>query len=240
VIRDTKINISGKSVLLLSILFFLYSRHWEIAGGTWIGNRVYLTLIANNYEGLIELHAAEITQKVFSVLSRRCLVVASNCGSSPFSVLLNRPRPQLPDSHTSQPQLSSDSITNHLTPFHWLNLHSHRHFATGDLAPFIWHWRQAHWGSRPESLFSIWTLAAIVVMKHPLWREMDLSRSRSYFTTDSQSVCLGIEHPCGTPDQILLPVGMLLFEICGHVSVGRPLWREDGSAICSVITQWSE
>jgi hypothetical protein len=24
------------------------------------------------------------------------------------------------------------------------------------------------------------------------------------------------------------------------VSVGRPLWREDGSAICSVITQWSE
>jgi hypothetical protein len=32
---------------------------------------------------------------------------------------------------------------------------------------------------------------------------------------------------------------MLLSEICGLVSVGRPLWREDGSAICSVITQWS-
>jgi hypothetical protein len=46
---------------------------------------------------------------------------------------------------------------------------------------------------------------------------------RSYFTTDSQSVCLGIEHPCGTCDQILLPVGMLLSEICGLVSVGRPL-----------------
>jgi hypothetical protein len=28
--------------------------------------------------------------------------------------------------------------------------------------------------------------------------------------TDSQSVCLGIEYPCGTCDQILLPVGMLL------------------------------
>jgi hypothetical protein len=27
---------------------------------------------------------------------------------------------------------------------------------------------------------------------------------------------------------------------CGLVSVGRPLWREDGSAICSVITQWPE
>jgi hypothetical protein len=46
---------------------------------------------------------------------------------------------------------------------------------------------------------------------------------RSYFTTDSQSVCLGTKHPCGTCDQILLPVGMLLSEICGLVSVGRPL-----------------
>jgi hypothetical protein len=39
----------------------------------------------------------------------------------------------------------------------------------------------------------------------------------------SQSVCLGIEHPCGTCDQILYPVGMLLSEICGLVSIGRPL-----------------
>jgi hypothetical protein len=42
-------------------------------------------------------------------------------------------------------------------------------------------------------------------------------RSLSYFTTDSQSVsqsvCLGIEYPCGTCDQILFPVGMLLSEI---------------------------
>jgi hypothetical protein len=58
--------------------------------------------------------------------------------------------------------------------------------------------------------------------------------------TASQSVCLGIEHSYWTCDQILLPVGMLLSEICGLVSVGRPLWREDGSPICSVITQWSE
>jgi hypothetical protein len=41
--------------------------------------------------------------------------------------------------------------------------------------------------------------------------------------TVSQSVCLDIEHPCGTCDQVLLPVGMLLSEICGLVSVGRPL-----------------
>jgi hypothetical protein len=58
--------------------------------------------------------------------------------------------------------------------------------------------------------------------------------------TVSQSVCLGIEYSRGTCDQILFPVGMLLSEICSLISVGRPLWREDGSAICSVITQWSE
>jgi hypothetical protein len=65
-----------------------------------------------------------------------------------------------------------------------------------------------------------------------------------HFTTDSQSVsqsvCLGVEHPCGTCEQIFLPVEMLLFGICGLVSVGRPLWRKDGSAIYSVITQWPE
>jgi hypothetical protein len=63
----------------------------------------------------------------------------------------------------------------------------------------------------------------------------------SYFTTDGQSVnmswCRAHSGPC---DQMLLPVGILLSEICGLVSAGRSLWREDGSAICSVITQWSE
>jgi hypothetical protein len=33
-------------------------------------------------------------------------------------------------------------------------------------------------------------------------------------------VCLGIEYPCGACDQILFPVGMLLSEIRGLVSVG--------------------
>jgi hypothetical protein len=33
---------------------------------------------------------------------------------------------------------------------------------------------------------------------------------------------------------------MLMAEICGLVSVRHALWREDGTAICSVITQWSE
>jgi hypothetical protein len=38
----------------------------------------------------------------------------------------------------------------------------------------------------------------------------------------------------GTCDQILLPVGMLLSCFCGAP------WWEDGSAICSAITQWPE
>jgi hypothetical protein len=60
------------------------------------------------------------------------------------------------------------------------------------------------------------------------------SRSRSYFTTDSQSVCLGIEYPCGTCDQILFPVRMLLSEIWGLVYIGRPLWREDRLMLMSL------
>jgi hypothetical protein len=63
---------------------------------------------------------------------------------------------------------------------------------------------------------------------------------RSYFTIDSQSVSMSwYRAPFGTCDQISFPVGMLLSEICGLVSVGSPLWREDGSAVCSAITQWS-
>jgi hypothetical protein len=43
-----------------------------------------------------------------------------------------------------------------------------------------------------------------------------------------------------TCDQRLLPVERLLSESCSLVSVGCPIWREDGSTICSAITQWSE
>jgi hypothetical protein len=91
-------------------------------------------------------------------------------------------------------------------------------------------------------------ICGLVSVGCPLWGEDGCAtckpggpgRSWSYFTTVSQSVCLGIEYPFGTCDQILFPVGMLLSEICGLVFGGRPLWWEDGSAICSVITQWSE
>jgi hypothetical protein len=69
---------------------------------------------------------------------------------------------------------------------------------------------------------------------------LSMSKSLYDWRSVSQSVSLGIKHPYRTCDQILLPAGMLLSEIYGLVSMGRPLWREDGSAICSVITQWSE
>jgi hypothetical protein len=68
-----------------------------------------------------------------------------------------------------------------------------------------------------------------------------LTRSRSNFMADSQSVsqsvCRAIEYTCGACDHILFPVGMFLSEICGLVSIRRPLRREDGSAIYSVITR---
>jgi hypothetical protein len=45
---------------------------------------------------------------------------------------------------------------------------------------------------------------------------------------------------CGSFDQILLHVGMLLSESCGLVSVGHHLWQEDGYAVCSAIIQLFE
>jgi hypothetical protein len=66
-------------------------------------------------------------------------------------------------------------------------------------------------------------------------------RSRSYFTNDGRSVSMfWCQAHSGTCDQILLPVGMLLSECCELVSVRRPLWSEDESAISSTITQSSE
>jgi hypothetical protein len=57
------------------------------------------------------------------------------------------------------------------------------------------------------------------------WRSVSMYWCRDHFET------------C---DQILLPVWRLLPESCGPVSVWCSLWREDGSAVCSSITQWSE
>jgi hypothetical protein len=78
------------------------------------------------------------------------------------------------------------------------------------------------------------SVSQYVLVSSPL---IDVEVEVTLRLTVSRSVRLVIEHPCGTCDQILLPVGTLLSEICDLVSVGRPLWWEDGSAICSVITQ---
>jgi hypothetical protein len=74
----------------------------------------------------------------------------------------------------------------------------------------------------------LWDLRLVITScRNVRYRRVVVDMSKSKFPYDSQSVsrsvCLGIEHLCGTCDQILLPVGMLLSEICGLVSVGRPL-----------------
>jgi hypothetical protein len=66
---------------------------------------------------------------------------------------------------------------------------------------------------------SVWRRAKMEILEFHAGLTLKRSRSRNYFTF----LCLGIEHPYGTCDHILLPVGLLLSEICGRVSVGRPL-----------------
>jgi hypothetical protein len=69
---------------------------------------------------------------------------------------------------------------------------------------------------------------------------------RSYFTTDGQSVSQSVSQYVLVSSTL---VGLatryyFLSECCclkfAVLFLGRPLWREDGSAICSVIAQWSE
>jgi hypothetical protein len=52
--------------------------------------------------------------------------------------------------------------------------------------------------------------------------------------TVSRSVCLGVEPTLWTFNQILLPFQEIGSGICYLVSVGRPLWREAGSVLCSL------
>jgi hypothetical protein len=71
-------------------------------------------------------------------------------------------------------------------------------------------------------------------------RSRSRSRSRSYFKTDGHSVNMSwCRAHSGTCDQMLHPIGRLLSESCGLVSVRHPLWRVDGSVVCSAMTQWS-
>jgi hypothetical protein len=55
----------------------------------------------------------------------------------------------------------------------------------------------------------------------------------------SRPIRLGVRHPFGTHDQIFL-FPFVCRKIALLFVLGRPLWREDGSVICSAICQWSE
>jgi hypothetical protein len=86
---------------------------WLVIG--FIENLQIVT--TNNYDSLTELHNPKInhcncsTHNVLSVFTSHCLVAAFNGRCSPASGFPNCPKPQLPASHFSQPQLSTDSTT---------------------------------------------------------------------------------------------------------------------------------
>jgi hypothetical protein len=50
----------------------------------------------------------------------------------------------------------------------------------------------------------------------------------------SQSVCLGIEYPYGNCDQKLFPIGMLLSEICGIVSIDDEMMMMMRGRVCNL------
>jgi hypothetical protein len=91
--------------------------------GFWINDWIYWTLTlvtTSNYDSLNELHIPNITVtiahiKSSSVFTRRWLVEASNGGRSSSSGFPNCPRPQLPPSHFSQLQLSTESTNSSYT-----------------------------------------------------------------------------------------------------------------------------
>jgi hypothetical protein len=91
-------------------------------------------------------------------------------------------------------------------------------------------------------LFKIWKVCDCgILIKLSLLCTLPIvlfySRSQSHVTTHGQSVSMSRDRAhSGTCDQILLSVRWLFSESCCLVSVGCPLCREDGSAVCSVFT----
>jgi hypothetical protein len=86
-------------------------------------------------------------------------------------------------------------------------------------------------------------------ISHPIWHKTLLSRWSSHsksklkllydWRSVSMSVCFGVGHPFGVHDQTLL-FPFFCRTIALLFVLGRPVWREDGSVICSAICQWSE
>jgi hypothetical protein len=92
----------------------------------------------------------------------RCLVAASNNGRSPSC--MGTERFLVPVTSFSQRLNPSSSLTN-------CNSQNGSYFTTGGLAPISSSWGQAPWDLGPEFLFCNWTLAVIILLEHPLWRE---------------------------------------------------------------------
>jgi hypothetical protein len=62
------------------------------------------------------------------------------------------------------------------------------------------------------------------------YRELNWTRSQSHIATDGRSV----SHPwCRAPSGLMTRY-LLLFDSCGLVIVGRPLWRGDESVFCQI------
>jgi hypothetical protein len=78
-----------------------------------------------------------------------------------------------------------------------------------------------------------WYINITITILDMSWVELML------WQTVSRPIRLGFGQPFGAYDQIFL---FLFF--CRTIAflfvLGRPLWREDGSIICSAIYQWSE
>jgi hypothetical protein len=83
---------------------------------------------------------------------------------------------------------------------------------------------------RPECLCNISTTREGVVFS---WVELLL------WPTVSRPIRIGVGHPFGAHDQIFL-FPFFCRTIALLFVLGRPLWREEGSVICSEIFQWSE
>jgi hypothetical protein len=87
---------------------------------------------------------------------------------------------------------------------------------------FLWGTLSDKDGSVVCSAVAHWCESRIT-RNHTLLSEAHIEVEVTLRLPVSQSVCLSIEYPCGTCDQIFFPVGMLLSGICCLVSAGRPL-----------------
>jgi hypothetical protein len=95
-------------------------------------------------------------------------------------------------------------------------------------------------GSRLDTAWcSRWTLSTVCNISATflviLMRRVQLM----FWPTVSRPMRLGVGHPFGTHDQILV-FPFFYRKIALLFVLGRPLWREDGSVIYSAVCQWSE